>query len=119
MKAAKSKKPGWWSRFRRARRVLRALTKADPVGAAQVDPPEKLAQVHRVVTAAEVIKRVGEIKIYENDGDRLLEFNPRGWHREESFAFNKNKPTPVAQFADVGGMTAQREKELQREKETK
>ncbi len=122
MKAAK-RKIGWFARFRRARKVLRALTKADPVAAAQVEaPPQKPAQVHRVVTAAEVIKRVGEIKIYEEDGDRLLQFAPKGWHAEESFATPRNayradgslKPSSISQrpvFRDVGTMTERAEKE--------
>ncbi len=104
-------------RLRRwATKVALALTKTSPTAVADVEPPAKPAEVYRAVSAAEIVKRVGEVKVYEQDGDRLLEFAPRGWHREESFATARTAywkdPANRPVFADVGTHTEQRENEI-------
>lgn len=104
-KTARKKAKKWRASLRSvATRIVLALTKTDPVGAASLPEtaPAKPAEVYRAVSAAEIIKRVGEVRTYEEGGDRVMEFAPRGWHREESFAYNKNKPTPVTTFTDQG-----------------
>ena len=79
-----------------ATRLGLALTKANPVEAAQPEAPAtKAAETYRARPASEILKRVGKVEVYEEAGDRLIKFAPRGWHAEESFAYNRNKPTPV------------------------
>lgn len=85
-------------------RLAAKLIQADVMPSTAPEPtkPEPPAVTYRAVSAREILKRVGEVKVYEEAGDHVMQLNPRGWHAEESFAYNKNKPTPVTKFNDVG-----------------
>ena len=102
-------------------RVTLALTRTDPVSAASIEPvKEEPAVTYRARPAAEIIKRVGPVHVHREAGDEfdLIAINPRGWHREESFATPRSayrldgtlKPSAASQrpvFRDVEGVAVE------------
>lgn len=54
---------------------------------APAPPPISYRQnKHSGTSVEEATKRAPKVEVYEEDGDRLMKFSPRGWHAEESFA---------------------------------
>ena len=96
-------------------RLTLAFTRVDVASMASLEESKdaKPAETYRARPAAEIIKRAGKIETYEEAGDKLMAFAPKGWHREESFAAARPafrldgslKPSARSQrpvFSDVG-----------------
>lgn len=77
-----------WKLWRVGRRMAEGAVSTDIV---PLNPPAPPAISYRRnkysgLSVEEALKRAPKVKIYEEDGDRMMAFSPRGWHAEESFA---------------------------------
>lgn len=100
------------------RRVLEALVGSaivpaavEPTAHAPAPPISQRVNKYSGMSAEEAAKTAKPM--YIEDGDRVIQFAPRGWHAEESFATARTpywkNPANRPQFTDVGKSTAQAE----------